>query len=107
MGGGVVDVAVVVGDVGIAGGDVVFDDAAPEPAGVHDVGFVDEGEPSAALAGEFEGDVRDPGDFVGGVFLGVEGAVGGGGLVAEVDAAEELSDEHEVDPRDAVGFEGG
>jgi hypothetical protein len=43
---------------------------------------------------------------VGRHFTCVEGAVVGGVLVAEVDATEELPDEHEIDPGHAVGLEG-
>ncbi len=96
------------GDVGVVLGEFV-DGGAPELRDLEDVGLVDGGELLAALAGELEGDAGDADDLVAGVAHGVDGLAGSlvppAGL-AEVEAAEELADEEDVDAFGDLGAEG-
>ena len=103
-----VDELVLDGDVGVVGLEGV-DSGAPELGTFEDVGLVDGGEFFAALAGELEGDAGYTHDFVARVAHGVDGLAGflvpGAGL-AEVEAAEELPDEENVNALGDFGAEG-
>ena len=104
-----VDELVLEGDVGVVLGDF-GDGGAPELGDFEDVGLVDGGDFVAALGGELEGDAGDADDFGLGVAHGVDGFVGL--LVppagrAEVEAAEELADEEDVDVFGDLGAERG
>ena len=71
---------------------------------MEDVHLVDRGQPPAALPGDREGAPRDPLDLGSRVLAGVEPrAVLARALLAEVEAADELADDHEVDPLGAGG----
>ena len=95
--------------VGVVGFEAV-DGGAPELRALEDVGLIDGCEFFAALLGEREGDAGDAGDFVARVAHGVDGFVGffapAAGL-AEVEAAEELADEEDVDALGDFGAERG
>ena len=102
-----VDELMLDGDVGVFGLELV-DGGAPELRALEDVGLVDLSEFLAALAGEVEGDAGDADDFVFGVAHGVDGFAGlfvpRAGL-AEVEAAEELAHEEDVDALGDFGTE--
>ena len=72
----------------------------------HDVRLFSRGHLVAALTGQFEGDVGDPLDFRGGVDLGIHGAlltVGQFGDflgLAEIDAAGQFADDHDIEAGD-------
>ncbi len=73
---------------------------------LEDVGLVDLREFLSALAGELEGDARDADDLVLRVAHGVDGLAGvlvPGARLAEVEAAEELAHEEDVDALGDLG----
>ena len=73
---------------------------------MHDVDLVDRGQAPAARRGDLEAATRDPLDLRAGVLAGVEpGSVLADPLLAEVEAADELADDHDVDPGRARGPE--
>ena len=95
--GRVVDEHVLDLDVRILGGDLV-DDAAPEPRRLEHVRLVDRRQLPAARAGELEAAPRDPLDLARVVLARVEdGAVVAHAARAEVEAADELAHDEEVD----------
>ena len=96
-----VDERVVERHVGVLGRAELGDDVAPEPRRVQDVHLVDRREPAPAARARARsrasGDALDLGPRV---LAGVEpGAVVARPLRAEVEAADELADDDEVDPR--------
>ncbi len=103
-----VDELVLEGDVGVVLCDL-GDGGAPELGDLEDVGLVDGGDLLAALAGEFEGYASYADDLFAGVAHGVDGFVGvtipPAGL-AEVEAAEQLADEEDVDVFGDFGAQG-
>ena len=86
---------------------------APENAAFHHVGLVHRAHPPRAFLRQFEGDAGDAANFVGGVDLGVDpaaAAVGQGfdpARLAEVNAAGELADDHDVEALDHVELQAG
>ena len=87
------------------------DGGAPELRDFEDVGLVDGGDFLAALAGELEGDAGYADDFGLGVAHGVDGFAASPLFhqrgCAEVEAAEELADEEDVDAFGDFGAERG
>ena len=78
------------------------DDVAPEARGVQDVDLVDRGQAPAPLARDLERAARDPLDLGPRVLARVEPRpVVAGALRAEVEPADELAHDHEVDPSGA------
>ena len=100
-------------DVGIVAGVQVGDHLAPEQAGIHDVGLLGRGHLVAPAAGQFEGDAGHALDLGGRIDLGVHGALAAGGDVldeagrAEIDAAGQLADDHEVQALDHLALQAG
>ena len=83
---------------------------APQHAGVHDVGLLGRQHLVAALARQLEGDGADAADLAYRVALGVECldlALGVGlaaARLAEIDAAGQLADDHDVETFDDLGL---
>ncbi len=110
--GGVVNIEVVHGDLGVVGGDFVRG-FTPEDGSGEDVGFIDGGEAFVAAHGGFEGDVEDVFNLG---FLVDHGVKGDGFAIAffaalgiaEVDAAGEFADTEDIEAiRDEFVFDGG
>ncbi len=84
---------------------------APQHAGVHDVGLLRGHHLVLALARQLEGDGADAADFAGLVALGVERLelavrqLGAAARLAEIDAARQLADDHDVEALDDLGLE--
>ena len=95
--GGVVDEHVLDLHVRVVGRDVA-DDAAPEPRRLEHVRLVDRRQLPAARAGELEASACEPFDLARVVLARVEdGAVVADAAGAEVEAADELAHDHEID----------
>ena len=86
---------------------------APQHAGVHHVGLLRGEDLVLALAGQFEGDGADAADFRRRVALRVEGLDLAGGVdmaaarLAEVNAAGQFADDHDVEALDDLGLQRG
>ena len=84
-------------DVGVVGGELRHDPP-PHPRRVEDVRLVDREQPARAAARELERAPGDPLDLVGVVLARVEDrAVVAHAARAEVESADELADDQEVD----------
>lgn len=86
--------------------------AAPEARRREDIGLVDRRDLAAAQLGRLEGELRDAVDLRNGVVLEVPGALGAVvllrlALVTEVDAADELAHDDEVDALDELRLQRG
>ena len=85
----------------------------PQHAGLHDVALFHRGDLVAPLARKLEGDARDALDLVGVVDLGVDRAllavaeIGDGLRLAEINAAGQLAQDHDVEPFDQLALERG
>jgi hypothetical protein len=89
----------------------LFDDLAPEHAGLHHVALLHRGDLVAPPAGKLEADPRDALDLVGVVDLRVDGAllpvaeVGDGLRLAEIDAAGQFAQDDDVEPLHDLALE--
>ena len=88
------------GDVGELLGMDAGHDLAPQAAGLHDVGLVDRGHLATTLLGGLEGGAGHPLNLRHGVFAQVGGAIGGAGLLAEIDAAGQFAEDDQIDALD-------
>ena len=86
-------------------------DLVPQHARLHDVALLHRGDLVAPLARQLEGDAADALDLVGVVDLGVDGAllavaeIGDGLRLAEIDAAGQLAQDHDVEPLDQLALQ--
>ena len=93
-----VDERVIEGDLRVVARAHLGDDVPPEPRGVHDVDLVDRGQPPAALGRDLESPACDPLDLGPRVLARVvPRAVLADALLAEVEPADELPHDHDVD----------
>ena len=93
-----VDERVVEGDLRVVARAHLGHDVPPEPRGVHDVDLVDRGQPPAPLGGDLESPACDALDLGPRVLARVvPRAVLADALLAEVEAADELPHDHDVD----------
>ena len=96
-------------DVGMVFGDVVGD-LAPQARAVEHVGLVDGGDLALARRGQAEGELDDAAYLEIVVLEGVDGALAAWGLFAaaltEVEAPGQLTNDDEVDVREALRLEG-
>src|SRR5262249_59927433 len=83
----------------------------PQYAGLHDIALFHGSQLVASLPREFKADARNPLDLISVVDLGIDGAllsiaeIGDGLGLAEIDAADQLAQNHDVEPFDRFALE--